>query len=101
MSKQKRCPAQLKSQVALNSRDWKRPDAEITRAYGVHPIKPAKWKKHFVENSFEVSGGKEEMERAQQHRARMERMVGRKEVEIALLRNFLGDAGDASGKHCR
>jgi len=29
--------------------------------------------------------------------ARLERMVGQKEVEIALLRNFLGDAGDVSG----
>ena len=70
---------------------------EIARTYGAHSITLAKWKKHFVEHGSEVFGGKEEMKRAQQHRARLERMVGQKEVEIALLRNFLGDPGDASG----
>jgi len=32
-----------------------------------------------------------------QHQARLERMVCQKEVEIALLRNFLGSDGDDSG----
>ena len=97
MAKQKRYSAQLKFQVVLESLQRKRPDAEIARAYGVHPITLAKWKKHFVEHGSEVFGGKEEMKRSQQHQARLERMVGQKEVEIALLRNFLGDPGDASG----
>jgi transposase-like protein len=97
MAKQKRYSAQLKFQVVLESLHGTRPDAEIARAYGVHPITLAKWKKHFVEHGSEVFGGKEEMKRSQQHQARLERMVGQKEVEIALLRNFLGDPGDASG----
>jgi transposase len=91
MAKQKRYSAQMKFQVVLESLQRKRP------AYGVHPITLAKWKKHFVEHGSEVFGGKEEMKRSQQHQARLERMVGQKEVEIALLRNFLGDPGDASG----
>ena len=104
MAKQKRYSAQLKFQVVLESVQRKRPDAEIARAYGVHPITLAKWKKQFLENGSEVFGGKEEMKRAQQHQTRLERMVGQKEVEIAqkeveiaLLRNFLGSDGDDSG----
>ena len=97
MAKQKRYSAQLKFQVVLESVQRKRPDAEIARAYGVYPITLAKWKKQFLENGSEVFGGKEEMKRAQQHQARLERMVGQKEVEIALLRNFLGSDGDDSG----
>ena len=97
MAKQKRYSAQLKFQVVLESLQRKRPDAEIARAYGVHPITLAKWKKQFLENGSEAFGGKEEMKRAQQHQTRLERMVGQKEVEIALLRNFLGSDGDDSG----
>jgi transposase-like protein len=97
MAKQKRYSAELKFQVVLESLQRKRPDAAIARAYGVHPITLAKWKKQFLENGSEVFGGKEEMKRAQQHQARLERMVCQKEVEIALLRNFLGSDGDDSG----
>lgn len=97
MAKQKRYSAELKFQVVLESLQRKRPDAAIARAYGVHPITLAKWKRQFLENGSEVFGGKEEMKRAQQHQARLERMVGQKEVEIALLRNFLGSDGDDSG----
>ncbi len=57
MAKQKRYSAQLKFQVVLESLQRKRPDAEIARAYGVHPITLAKWKKHFVEHGSEVFGG--------------------------------------------
>lgn len=97
MAKQKRYSAQLKFQVVLESLQRKRSDTEIARAYGVHPITLAKWKKQFLEHGAEVFGGKEEVKRAQQHQARLERMVGQKEVEIALLRNFLGSAEDESG----
>ena len=48
MAKQKRYSAQLKFQVVLESLQRKRPDAEIARAYGVHPITLAKWKKQFL-----------------------------------------------------
>ena len=97
MAKQKRYSAQLKFQVVLESLQRKRPDAEIARAYGVHAIALAKWKKHFVENGSEAFGGKEEMKSAQQHQALQEWMVGQTEVEIALLRNFPGSDGDDSG----
>ncbi|MEO2004706.1 MAG: hypothetical protein ABGY41_11465 [Candidatus Poribacteria bacterium] len=50
-----------------------------------------------MENGSEAFGGKEEMKSAQQHQALQERMVGQKEVEIALLRNFPGSDGDDSG----
>jgi len=48
MVKQKRYSAQLKFQVVLESLHRKRPDAELARAYGVHRITLAKWKKEFL-----------------------------------------------------
>ena len=41
----------------------------------------------------EVFGGRDEV-RAYEHKiSKLERMVGQKEVELALLKNFLGEGG--------
>jgi len=48
----------------------------------------AKWKRHFLEHGAEVFGGKEEVKAYEKKIAELERMLGQKEVEIALLRNF-------------
>ena len=77
--------------------EYQEPHRARPRSESPDPITLAKWKKQFLENGSEVFGGKEEMKRAQQHQTRLERMVGQKEVEIALLRNFLGSDGDDSG----
>ena len=49
----------------------------------------AKWKRHFLEHGAEVFGGKEEVKAYEKKIAELERMLGQKEVEIALLKNFL------------
>lgn len=65
-------------------------EGQIARAYGVHPVTLAKWKKQFLERGAEVFGGKEEVKVYEKKVADLERMLGHKEVEIALLQNFLG-----------
>jgi len=72
---------QLRSQKA---------DAEIARAYQVHPITLSKWKKEFLEKGAEVFGGRDEVRASEQKISKLERMLGQKEVELALLKNFLG-----------
>ena len=64
-------------------------EAQIARAYGVHPVTLAKWKRHFLEHGAEVFGGKEEVKAYGKRIAELERMLGHKEVEIALLKDFL------------
>ena len=81
--------AQLKFQVVMECLQSDASDAEVARAYDVHPITVAKWKKQFLEHGPEVFGGKEEVKRAEKQIEQLERMLGQKEVEIALLKNFL------------
>lgn len=81
--------AQFKFQVVMECLQSESSDAEVARVYGVHPITVAKWKKQFQEHGPEVFGGKEEVKRAESKIEQLERMLGQKEVEIALLRNFL------------
>lgn len=55
---------------------------EVARAYDVHPVTVSRWKRAFLERGPEVFGGSEEWI------GQLERMVGQKGVEIALLKNF-------------
>ncbi len=65
-------------------------EAEVARAYGIHPVTLSTWKRQFLQRGPEVFGGKEEVKGYEKRIADLERMVGQKEVEIALLTNFLG-----------
>ncbi len=44
----------------------------------------------FLEHSAEVFGSNEEVERYEKRIAELERLVGQKEIELALLKNFMG-----------
>lgn len=65
-------------------------EAEVARAYGIHPVTLSNWKKRLLERGAEVFGGKEGVKVYEKRIADLERMLGQKEVEIALLKNFLG-----------
>ena len=67
-------------------------EAQVARAYGVHPVTLTKWKRHFLEHGAEVFGGKEEVKAYEKRIAELERMLGQKEVEIVLLKNFLRES---------
>lgn len=86
----RRYSPKLKFQVVLELLSGGRSPAQIAKAYGVHPNSVGQWRKAFLERGpelFEREGGGEEYER---RIADLERLVGQKEVEIALLKNFLG-----------
>lgn len=84
----------FKFQVVLEAlkAEGKGTDAQVARAYEVHPVTLAKWKRHFFEHGAEVFGGKEEEKAYEQKIAELERMLGQKEVEIALLKNSLRES---------
>ncbi len=52
----------FKFQVVLEvlKAEGKGAEAKIARAYGVHPVTLAKWKRQFLERGPEIFGGKEE-----------------------------------------
>ena len=84
----------FKFQVVLEAlkTEGKGTEAQVARAYGVHPVTLANWKRHFLGHGAEVFGGKEEVKAYEKKVAELERISGQKEVEIALLRNFLRES---------
>ena len=86
----KKYSAKFKFQVALEAlQNPDTPDAEIARQYDVHPVTLSNWKRTLLENGasvFESGGG--EVAALEKKVADLERVLGQKEVELALMRNF-------------
>lgn len=83
---------EFKLRVVLEALQSEGTDAEIARAYDIHPVTLSNWKKKLKENGSKAFGGDDDLKEKQDKIAKLERMVGQKEVEIALLKNFLGES---------
>lgn len=79
----------FKFQLVLEVLKQEQESAQIARNYGVHPVTASSWKKRFIENGPQVFGADQSVKDLEQRIAQLERMLGQKEVEIALLKNFL------------
>jgi len=86
----RRYTAKLKFQVVLEALKGEKTPGQIAKAYGVHANSVGIWKHWFLERGpllFERA----ELDRDDEKRvAELEQLLGKKEVELALLKNFLG-----------
>jgi len=87
--KGKRYSPRFQFQVVLEVLKGDRDAVEIARAHGLHPTTVARWKREFLENGAEVFGKNSTVAQYEKKIKEMERLLGRKEVEIALLHNFM------------
>lgn len=87
----RRYTARFKFQVVMEALRKQKELGQIARAYGVHPITLGLWKKDFMEHGPELFGGSETVRGYEQRLRDLERLLGQKEVEIALLKNFLAE----------
>jgi len=90
MKKLKAPTAQMKFRAALEAIRGERSLVEIARAFGVHPNTVAKWKAELLAKGAMVFGREGEEKELLRRVRELEQLIGRKEVEIALLKNFLG-----------
>lgn len=63
-------------------------EGEVARQYGIHPVTLSQWKRHFIEHGHQVFATRQAKDESQKRIEQLERMLGQKEVELALLRNF-------------
>ena len=80
----------FKFQLVLEILQGERSEIELGRIYGVHHTTLSKWKRQFLDHGAEVFSSNEEVKRYEKRVAELERIVGQKELELALLKNFLG-----------
>jgi transposase len=92
MSNKKGYTPRFKFQVVMETLRSSKPIGQIAKAYGVHPITIHKWKREFIEKGPELFGQKTTIHEYERKMRELERLIGQKEVEIALLKNFLAGA---------
>jgi transposase len=86
----KRYSPKLKFQIAMEVlRDNKKP-SQVAKAYGVHPNSVNKWTETVLKEGPELFAQDGTVAEYERRIADLERLLGHKEVEIALLKNFLG-----------
>ena len=92
MGKTRKYSASFKFKVVLEALSGVKSDTEVARAYDVHPVTLSHWKKKFVEEGAKVFGGDDVVKEKDQQIAKLERMLGKKEVELALMKNFFSES---------
>ncbi len=85
----KRYSPRFQFQVVLEALKGDRKEVEIARAYDIHPATISRWKQEFLEKGAEVFGKDTTVAEYEKRIKELEQLLGRKEVEIALLRNFV------------
>jgi len=80
----------LKFQVVLETLTGDKTPGQLGKLYRVHPNSIGLWKKTFLERGPEVFARETTLAEYERRIAELEQLVGKKEVEIALLKNFLG-----------
>jgi len=82
----------FKFKVVLEALKGDRKNVEIARAYDIHPTTLSNWKSEFMDKGPEVFGDDETVQEYEKKISDLEQMLGKKEVEIALMRNFLAES---------
>ncbi len=85
----KRFTPRFKFQIIMELLKGEKAVSQIARSFGTHPITIHRWKKEFLEKGPEIFSQDTTIQEYERKIAELERMIGHKEVEIALLKNFL------------
>jgi transposase-like protein len=94
----KRYTSRFKFQVMLEVLRGSKTIGQIARSYGVHPITITHWKREFLEKGPEIFGQQTTIHEYEKKVEELERLIGHKEVEIALLKNFLAGSSQPRRK---
>lgn len=88
MPKKKSYSPKVKFHAVLDALRSDATDAEVARQHGIHPVTLSGWKRYMLEHGHEVFSSRESDRAYERKIEQLERMLGQKEVELALMRNF-------------
>ena len=87
MSKKQPKSPQLKFQLALEAIKGKISQTELSRQYNTDPKLVSRWKNEVLERGYQLFENKKD--NSQKQIEQLEQVVGKKEIEIQLLKKFL------------
>lgn len=80
----------LKFQVVLEVLQGDKTVGQVAKSYGVHPNTVNNWQQTLLDQGAEVFAQDGIVADYERQLAELEQLLGKKEVEIALLKNILG-----------
>ena len=83
----------LKFQAVMEVLTGSRTVGQVARAYGLHANSVGLWRKTVLERGPELFAQDATVAEYERRISELERLLGQKEVELALLKNFLGQHG--------
>ncbi len=83
----------LKFQAVMEVLTGSKTVGQVARAYGLHANSVGLWRKTVLERGPELFAQDSTVAEYERRISELERLLGQKEVEIALLKNFLGQHG--------
>lgn len=86
----RRYSPKFKFQIVMEVLTGEQTVGQVAKAYGIHPNSINAWKQILLEKGPEIFSKDSTIVEYERRIAELERLLGRKEVEIALLKNFLG-----------
>lgn len=86
----KRYTPKFKFRVVVETLESQKSPGQVAKAYGVHPNTINNWKETFMTNGADIFAKNGATAEYEKQIADLHRLLGQKEVEIALLKNFLG-----------
>lgn len=91
--------SQFKFDVAIKALESKKM-AEVARLYGVNTGQVSKWVSYLKAQGSSIFSTHPDTEKAnlQSKVAKLEHLVGKKEIELSLMKNFLDFPDSPSGK---
>ena len=90
MSRRISYSGKLKFQVVMELLQGNNSLGQIAKAYGIHPNTVINWRKCFEKHGYEIFETKHQKDEEGKRIENLEQLLGKKEVELALLKNFLG-----------
>ena len=92
ISRRKHSP-KVKFQIVLETLKDEISKIEVARKYDINPNMVTKWQKEFLTNGYLVFEQKNSIQSPDRQIEDLQRLIGKKEVEIDLLKKFLGNIG--------
>lgn len=86
----KRYPAKIKFAAVMELLRGEKQPGEIGRIFSVHPGRLNVWKKIFMEKGPSVFDDGTRNDQSQKQLEELQRLLGKKEIEIELLKKYLG-----------
>lgn len=79
----------FKFQVVMETIRGEKTVAQLSKSYHIHPASIHRWRNEFQEKGPEIFSQDTTIKEYEKRIEDLERLIGHKEVEIALLKNFL------------